>query len=266
MQIFGLPIITNNKHFGVTFMKLKVSLIFILLTSSLVVAQTDNIYYSGFEFISKLNGTGIVWAGEYPLGNNNDCSSTTISSPQDCSSGRDATHNDPSDGHAGFSYTKLDANGSPLDASAISWSCVRDNVTGLVWEVKTTNSNDIHYMGNTYKWGGVTAIGLGNPQALGDYFDDWNSLVHGSNDNEFCGIDSWRVPKYSELSSIINKSTSFPAIDLNYFPNTVRWYWSATPMAPIDHFSWLVSFGIGQSSNDYRNSPLSVRLVSSEEH
>lgn len=34
-------------------------------------------------------------------------------------------------------YTKLDATGLPLADSATSWSCVRDNVSKLEWEVKT---------------------------------------------------------------------------------------------------------------------------------
>ncbi len=34
------------------------------------------------------------------------------------------------------SYTKLDASGNDLPDSAASWTMVRDNVTGLIWEVK----------------------------------------------------------------------------------------------------------------------------------
>ena len=37
---------------------------------------------------------------------------------QDAQDGRDKTHDDDSDGHAGFSFTKLDANGNALAASA----------------------------------------------------------------------------------------------------------------------------------------------------
>lgn len=59
---------------------------------------------------------------------------------QDASFGRDADGSQlDSDGHAGFSFTKLDLNGNPLPSSASSWSCVRDNVTGLVWENKQSD-------------------------------------------------------------------------------------------------------------------------------
>ncbi len=127
-------------------------LLTLLIASTTISAQTDPIFKNGFEQpviqMVKLNDTGITWSGEYPSGNNVDCTSTTITSPQDCNQGRDATHNDDSDGHAGFSFTKLDANGTPLadqsvDYATTPWSCVQDNVTGLVWEVKTTTA-DIH--------------------------------------------------------------------------------------------------------------------------
>jgi len=53
------------------------------------------------------------------------------------------------------SYTKLDAQGKDLPVSATYWATVRDNVTGLIWEVKWakdgtkdyTNPNDAD---NTY--------------------------------------------------------------------------------------------------------------------
>jgi len=34
------------------------------------------------------------------------------------------------------SYSKLDASGNDLPESTTSWSMVRDNVTGLIWEIK----------------------------------------------------------------------------------------------------------------------------------
>ena len=48
-------------------------------------------------------------------------------------------------------YTKLDASGSALPDSATEWVMVRDNVTGLIWEVKT-DDNSIHDKDNLYTW------------------------------------------------------------------------------------------------------------------
>src|SRR5690554_2877353 len=48
-------------------------------------------------------------------------------------------------GPAGFDYTKLDDNGTDLSDSAPTWHCLRDNVTGLTWEVKTDANVDDGY-------------------------------------------------------------------------------------------------------------------------
>lgn len=70
-------------------------------------------------------------------------------------SGLSVNNNDDSDGHAGFSFTKLDANGNELLANATDWSCVKDNVTGLIWEVKqggngTVGDEGLHDADDTY--------------------------------------------------------------------------------------------------------------------
>ena len=106
---------------------------------------------------SPLNDTGITWGGNYPSGNNATCIGETINQ-QDCSHGRDVTHNDDSDGHAGFSFTKLDSSGNILAASATQWSCVQDNITGLIWEIKTDDGG-IHDKYNYYRWGGIGVLG-----------------------------------------------------------------------------------------------------------
>ena len=49
------------------------------------------------------------------------------------------------------SYTKLDANGDDLADDAASWVMVRDNVTGLIWEVKTDDGS-IHDKDKTCTW------------------------------------------------------------------------------------------------------------------
>ncbi len=243
------------------------SFLSILIFSSCALAQSDLIFKSGFEFVSKLNDTGITWSGGYPSGNLAECTNPASNpSPQDCNTGRDFAHNDDSDGHAGFSFTKLDADGVPLvnqsvDHTTEPWPCVRDNVTGLVWEVKTTTAG-IHHKDNTYKWGGITAIGLGHPGS-GTYYNDWDELVNGSNTgNGLCGFTDWRVPTVDELTGLANYGTFNPAIDTNYFPNTVStWFWSASPVADDASKAWFVIFHYGDDygyNRDYLNR---VRLV-----
>jgi len=59
-------------------------------------------------------------------------------------------------GAAGFDFTKIANNGSVLPASAVrgsepnDWACTRDNVTGLIWEVK--NLGGLRDSRNIYAW------------------------------------------------------------------------------------------------------------------
>lgn len=62
---------------------------------------------------------------------------------QDAEYGFDVTNYDNSDGHAGRSYTKLDSQGNTLSSSASSYSCVRDNITGITWENKNIAVTDL---------------------------------------------------------------------------------------------------------------------------
>lgn len=150
-----------------------------------------------------------------------------------------------------------------VDYEITSWSCVKDNVTGLAWEVKTTTEG-IHNNDNTYLWGGLTALGRDYPEREGVYYDDWNELVQGSNDEKSCSFDDWRVPTVTELSSIINKGTFNSAIDTNYFPNTApSRFWLSSPIARYDSVAWKVNFDYGNANNGFRYNFNRVRLVRS---
>ncbi|MCF6263408.1 MAG: DUF1566 domain-containing protein [Xanthomonadales bacterium] len=253
--------------------KYKISVIILILPFHNLAAANNEIFVNGFEEIPipivrfNLNDTGIIWAGNILTGNSSTCISD-IAADQDCHQGRDANAatNSNADGHAGFSFTKLDINGNQLGSTATNWSCVQDNVTGLVWEVKT-NAAGIHNRINTYQWGGITAIGRDHPARNGTYFDpSWNELVTNSNDNNFCGFADWRLPTIIELSSIVNKGTTTPAIDINYFPNTSSGiYWSSSPMAEFEDFARSVSFFLGDDTINMRNSSRLVRLVRSDQ-
>ena len=242
-----------------------------ILLFSLATAGS-NIFTSSFEESEtpiikfKINDTGITWAANNLSGNSETCISD-IAADQDCHQGRDADPgtNTDTDGHAGFSFTKLDLSGVPLEPTASSWSCVRDNVTGLIWEVKTTIAG-VHNRNNTYQWGGLTAIGREHPNRKGDYFDpSWNSLIQDSNSNNLCGLASWRIPTLLELNSIVNYEAQSPSIDSNYFPNTVSGnYWSSSPVASVADFAWSINFLNGEDGINNRNSARPVRLVSSD--
>ena len=249
----------------------KFNLIFVLLyfLSGGLLAEIDINFNT--DAPAKLNDTGITWGGDYPSGNNADCTGEEISA-QDCSHGRDAqatagTLAKIGAGDAGFDFTKLDANGNALDASATAWSCVKDNHTGLVWEVKTTDGG-IHDKGKKYRWGGLTAQGRDHLNKEGEYYDvwAWNTLVEDSNNDGFCGFTTgWRVPNRHELRSIVHLGGTNLTIDTAYFPNTALKVWSSSPYVSNSKVAWYVSFDYGKTDYLYRMYNLQVRLVRSGE-
>ncbi|WGZ94423.1 MAG: DUF1566 domain-containing protein [Candidatus Thiothrix putei] len=219
----------------------------------------------------KLNDTGITTCGNYYIAgrsgdhnNDLDCSllTDTVGNPippasridgtgkptgQDGHVGRDVTHRDDSDGYAGFSFTKIDKNGKRLSSTAEQWSCVKDNVTGLVWEVKTDDGG-LHDKDWTYSWyepdsrknGGYA--GKQNGGECGSTSQcDTHAYVQAVNTNGWCGAKGWRMPTSRELRSIavMNPGQLPPprfegSLDRHYFPDASNTfdhiYWSSSPI------------------------------------
>ncbi len=207
------------------------------------------------HFLANLNDTGLTLGGNYPSGNNMTCMGETAEQ-QDCFQGRDASNLDNSDGHAGFSFTKLDNSGNTLDAAASSWQCVKDNVSGLIWEVKTTDGG-LHDHNTSYRWGGVGAQQWGT-----QFYEDWNSLLNGSNQEQLCGFNDWRVPTITELEGLVSFDRTAPTIDTDYFPNTVlAGYLSINANSSDESVAWYVHFNGGWThSNALRDNSDPSRL------
>jgi hypothetical protein len=181
---------------------------------------------------------------------------------QDGQSGRDVTSNNNADGHAGFSFTKISSKGAVLPASATSWNCVKDNVTGLVWEVKTDNGG-LHDKDWSYKWyepdgtknGGIAGFAAGKGFSCGKTSEcDTYAYVKAVNAAGWCGAKDWRMPTVDELFSIASLNRINPSIDIQYFPNTLSTvsntvsmvYWSSSSFATGDG-AWGVDFNFGRA-------------------
>jgi hypothetical protein len=156
---------------------------------------------------------------------------TKIANNDDSQYGRDTVPDPvPSDGHAGFSFTKLDSSGNPTTGTAV---CIKDNVTGLTW------STDL---------GPSTLAGL--------------EEIIQQNDN-LCGLTGWRMPTIKELVSIVSYHRINPAIDTDFFPDTLNeTYRSSTPNAADATTIWGVFFKYGDATNGFAtDSAYRVRLV-----
>lgn len=144
------------------------------------------------------------------------------------------------------SYTKLDSSGKKLPYSAKSWVMVKDNVTGLIWEVKANceSEESINSKLDEYTWQGAQ--------------DEFIAKLNAQN---FGGYSDWRLPTVNELAYLIYHRKKDIYIDTDYFPNTMPSYWTSTPNSWNTYGAWHVSFK-GNYINTYNKSSWkSVRAV-----
>ena len=257
---------------------------------------------------APLNDSGITLCGDYAYddstihNNNLDCAAvgatTTVDGTdtdtdpvpagQDAHYGREVTVNDDSDGHAGFSFTQLDSSGTPLatqstDYATTHWACVQDNVTGLMWEVKTTDGG-LQDKNWSYTWYNSTGVNDGGFAGHGDTGMgittdvsvagsdncsdssrcDTEKYLADVNATTLCGYSDWRLPSAEELPSLVDSSIAYPGptIDTDGFPNTMAsLYWSSSPSAGFSYFAWVVSFSYGSVGYGNLKDAFGVRLV-----
>lgn len=108
-----------------------------------------------------------------------------------------------------------------------------DNNTGLMWQKEDDNT--------TRDW-----------STAGTYCDN---LSLG-------GYSDWRLPNIQELLSIADYSTSSPAINLTYFPNTVAsFYWSSTVSTEDNTKSRGINFGAGALGHATKTASYYVRCT-----
>lgn len=133
-----------------------------------------------------------------------------LNSAQDGMVGRDVTANDPTDGKLGFSFTN------------VTGGCVQDNVTGLMWEVKT--------IGAPRDWAAASAV------------------VGTTNTSNLCAHNDWRLPTPDELQGLVDYSVAAPGptIDTTWIPNTQGGvYWTISSYLPDSTKAWGVDFSTG---------------------
>jgi len=201
------------------------------------------IWISAFGFI-VLAAAAFAWAVPVPDSGQTKCYNNTVEIPCPISGqpfyGQAANYSiNP------MSYTKLDGSGNALPDSAEKWSMVKDNVTGLIWEVKTDDGT-INDKDKTYTWYDPTDP---NPGSQNDVMNT-KDFIDGLNISHFGGYGDWRMPTVRELGSIIEYNIPGRNVNADYFPNTQpSSYWSSTTYAYYPFYAWGVSFSDGH--DDY---------------
>lgn len=176
-----------------------------------------------------------------------------------------------------FDYTKLDSNGGELsNDTAITPSCIRDNVTGLIWQIKE-NSTTAEYK---YTWfypdgstgGNDGVVGNANGTCPSTTDCGLETYVQEVNAKVYCGATNWRVPNFLELQSLVNFGLSstdgvidlwaFNDLPLSNSPTTLYFWSSETSASGGGHAtSWVINFLTGNDNSLPKSTPAYVRLV-----
>jgi hypothetical protein len=186
---------------------------------------------------------------------------------QDGETGRDVEQPDPSDGDAGFVYTRICGSGQAAgtgNCPAVpapgpgpdDWACTRDEVTDLLWEVKTADGGprDLGRMFTNLQPG---TSGYGSSS-------DAAGFVAEANSGHLCGSQAWHLPGVTEIQSIVDFGFAWrgvPAIDSQYFPNWQSQFWTST-FTPAAADEAYVQQGTGGTVVWDRATTYSVQLVS----
>ena len=164
-------------------------------------------------------------------------------------------------------FLKMSNDAEILELESSEWSCVLDNKSSLVWEVKSENEG-IQYALNTYTWfDGVSGKnnGIYSKNCYWGKNCNTQSYIEDINKAELCTYSDWRLPTTNELITIVNYyGDSDILIDLDFFPNTqMGAYW--TSMSANSSLAYEIPFFYGGFIAKLREKSLHtyIRLVRS---
>jgi hypothetical protein len=212
------------------------------------------------ENIVSLNDSGVAGCTDLTM-RNLPCPVPDLPN-QDADHGRDAAARNgelvkTGFGPAGFDFTKLDANGDPLPDGAMTWRCVRDNVTGLIWEVPADSG--LTFAENLYTWHQPDPLLNGGDPGQSDGGSctgsrcDTDGFIQALNASSHCGFQDWRLPTRRELFSLVEFSRVDPGFVVDAFPNrppnSDRFFWTSSTSSStilVGLQAWAVYVATGQ--------------------
>jgi len=226
------------------------------------------------ETLSNINDTGITAC--YDETNTIGTCPQVGHEGQDGDYGRDVNVNNDIDGHAGFSFVKLDSNGQPLsiqdaswapdgnEAAGTQWSCVLDRNTGITWEIKADDGG-VRDKNWTYIltfdadpiFAGETLDTATSGAECGGHVSDCSvkGYVNTVNALGLCGYNDWIAPGEGDLVTLANLSIAAPGptVDKRFFPNmlSASYWFGGYPNAAMDFFAYDFSNGIDRNADPY---------------
>lgn len=171
-----------------------------------------------------------------------------------------------------FDMTRLNQDGSVNDGkdyAAQPWACVKDNQSGLVWEVKKSEPG-LQNSNNTYSWydpdqnsnGGFA--GKANAGVCTGSDCDTAAYAKAINAIKLCGLDDWYLPSRFELNTIVDTSVPLPGPTLPkaFFPESLPGkYWTDTTFRTRRVGAWVWRFDQGSDYVVEKTEALNVRLT-----
>jgi hypothetical protein len=163
------------------------------------------------------------------------------------------------------SFAKLGPDGTELQINATSWSMVRDNNTGLIWESKT-NDSSIHDKDRTFPRCDTNPVTNGGNPGDCDLSNNSEGFIIDLNTSNFGGYSDWRVPTIKELLTLVHWDSAYPAINTFFFPNTqIGEYLSITYSNDPDYPNPLIlNFTEGEVDNNSYSTEFYIMAVRGE--
>ncbi len=164
-------------------------------------------------------------------------------------------------------FLKLSNEGEVLDFENSNWSCVLDQKTSLVWEVKGEKEG-LQYTMNTYTWFDGDTGRKNNMYSNNCYWGEGcntQSFIDDINEAQLCTYSNWRLPTRDELKTIINYYADDDIlIDLDFFPNTqMGTYWTSMTAKDNPSLAYEIPFFFGGSIVREKSLDTYIRLVRS---
>ena len=129
------------------------------------------------------------------------------------------------------------ADSAKLGSAPKDWACTKDDVSGLIWEVKANDKKNPRDRNKSSSWVNV------------------QTYLKETNKNILCAADDWRIPTKQELMDLVPK----PPLNATYFGDiSLPWFWSSDESGQN---AWIVDLSKAKPLNTSKAGVYSIRLV-----